>query len=528
MGKSINCSMLARFLNCRAEPSAGFRRLLNMYKEQEFNGYVRGHSRKYGVIWLDWSTSGLMETSDRAEFEIVLLRYIQRVLREGLESLCRPMSEIRQFAPDGVDFEEMLTADNVEACYKAFPALTQVLNHYTENTVVVLIDDYDDIYKKAAEVEAYDVLNDYLTSAFDSLMSQCSSMIFKIACFGTHMLAENGPFRECTFGPGAIKVSTLGSRDQYQLDFGFTREEVKEACDYFKDEARTDDAELEVHYQIVSEEAKQTLYHPYSTAAAIKYGSIDEYWTREHPLNFDAFPFTMMNQKVFGLGDFFAIVHEPQNGINWPASIIPVSYNPKVQEVRWQQEQLLSWLHSEGYAARKQLPCQEIFTHMQKRVFSMVDQQTGFIQALKALKSSFPLSECSVAPLARAFTALANMPHFYKGSSSVGEYCRLRTLIEEMFKAILPFQCFYKSDWEIKSYPMYKVSPNHLVLFVLDFNNRAPDLLALKDRLMRSKVQHQDDHAVTIVACYLDGQVPTCQMLSGFNPSVDRLRFDLY
>lgn len=520
--------MLARFLNCRAEPSAGFRRLLNIYREPEYSGYVRGHGRKYGVIWLDWATSGLMETSDKIEFEIALIRFIQRTVREVIGLLGQPLSEIEKSAPEGVHLEELLSSDNLGPCYKAFHALVHILNHYTENTVVLLIDDFDEIYRKAAEVDAYETLDEFLVLSFEEMMRHCGSMVSKIACFGVHTLEGNGPFRECTFGPGAIRVSTLGERDKYQTDFGFTRDEVRDAVDYFKEEAKTDDSELEINYQVVSEGADQIIFHPYSTAAAIKYGSVDEYWTREHPLDFESFPFTILGKHVFGLGDFFFIVHEPHKGLNWPLSPVPVSYSPDKKEFYWKREQLLAWLHAEGYAARKQLPCQEVTLHMHRRVYAMVDQKTGLIQALKSLKSAYPLSDRDAAPFAKSFDSLLRLPHFLEGSSALNDTYRLKVMLEEILKAVLPLKSYYKSDYDVTGYPMFTVSENHLVMFVIDFRNKTPELEKLKERLMRARVKFEDNNAVTIIGCYLVSNVPTVKVLPAFNPEVDRLRFDLY
>lgn len=522
MGKSVNMSMLSAFFNCMQEASAGFRRLPVLMRDPErvWEGYVKGHAGKYAVIRIDWLESGVLEASDEVEMEMRMLQYVRRMLRGTIESMGMHAEQLERVLPENLDLEEIFRAESLNLATKALGALAHILGTGTENQVLILIDDYDAIYRKAAEVNAYTSISEFLVALFAQLGRMAGSVVWKVVAFGTHKLKGGGylgglQLEDSQIGlrPGLrkpaapIEYSYLGAKeDRYKGDFGFTEAEVTAALEELK--CGLNIGEMEEWYQVISESTTTVLLHPHSTASAIKYGRVQSYWTQDCPIRFHQYPFTkMLEMEGFGPGTLEQIALQPHSHeFTWPTEYHEVDYDPEAAAQLITRD-VLAWLHAEGYSARAQAASHEAGAYLVQMADQWFDQQTGFIQALHAFTAADEdFTQLDLTDLRNAMDRILKMKCFHLGRSPLNSNPVFPRFIRRLLSSMFPSKEPWMLDGEML--PVMEVQPGTFVVVSFDLSGRQPAPGYYASRLKMSKVIHAGNTSCSfwVLCCHLDGQ----------------------
>lgn len=516
MGKSVNMSMLAAFFNCMQEPSAGFRRLPLLMRDpdRQWEGHLKGHCGKYFVIRIDWETSGILEASDEIEMEMRMLQYFQKMLRDTMETLRLKGEQVERAIPEHVDMGDMIKADGLHLATKALGTVAHILGMSADNQILVLIDDYDAILRKAAEVGAYAQIAEFLSDSFEQLAKLAGQFVWKVVAFGTQKLENDGYLGKIELDPTSIarrasrytpvEYSCFGSKeDPYNRDFGFTEAEVIEALKELKSGLNI--GELEEWYQVVSESTDTVLLHPHSVASAIKFGQVQQYWTWECPLRIDKYPFTkVLSMEGFGPGTLEQIALQPHSlEYNWPNEYIPLNYDPE-SDPKTIIRNILGWLHAEGYAARGQLSNHEAGLYLQQVADQWFDQQTGFIQALHAFSCEGDLSVVDLTDLRKSIDSILKMENFHGGYSPLKSGIYFTRFIRRLLSAVFPSLEPWALDGELL--PVIQVRPLDYFVVSFDVSGRQPTPGFIASRLKMSKVinaYNMESH-FWVLCCYVD------------------------
>lgn len=504
MGKSVNASMLAAFCASKMQTPVvtGFHRLLKINRKHKYSGIVKGYGERYGIIWIDWAASKVLEASDAIEFEAKMARYMTKLLREMIEMLGIPEKHLSRKIPKDVDLGKLLTSESMDDSCQTLGLMAHLYGLVTENQVIIIMDDYDKIYKKAADIGCYSETVEFLKVLFSEAIRIGHNQIWKIAAFGVHAIKNDGPFEECFLGNRPPSYSFLGSADKYQLDFGFTKKDVDKALREFPTSGLSY-GDLESWYQVVPESDDKLLLQAYSVASAIKHGSLDEYFTRVNPINLYSYPFNRMNKNEFGPGNLIEIAHEPHlSHLKWPLQPIPVDYDPENSNAYLNISHLLSWLHSEGYAFREELGSREMVNHLKRASMMNLNLLTNIIPAFKSLRGRnegcFPSTEA----IKNSLEALFSLPNYMNGLGAREQPKMIVNHITLLFRQLFPEAMGWSHEGS--HYRVYETGPRDHVVVVLEFSGNDPSLEYLEARLKMSKVATVDSHRINVLICVVD------------------------
>lgn len=408
-GKSINASLLARFLDYKHERSPGFRRRLAIHGS-EHSGLVQRYAGQYVVIMVYWAESGVMRASSSHEFKLLLIQYLQALLRDELSKLAASLAQLDKHLPSHISLFKLLQTDSIWDCTSILGVLALTMATASENQVVIIVDDYDLVLRKAGELGIYGNMVKFLTRFYDQTATIAQGHIWKMVAFGTHRLQDDAPFSSILLNMKDRPVyNQFGAVDKYFYDFGFTGEEVKAALTDNRSKLTME--EMDAWYKIPeSGNMINLLYHPFSVASAINHDQLDQYWTREAPLDMHAFPMRCLTD--WGPGDFTLIFDEPSSPtLGWSFKCNRLNYDHDCAKGVG-RAQVLSWMRDAGYISKGQVVSQEQSSHLFSIRNGLLNDQTGLIRAILALRHP---AEPNPDPLRDALESVLALPNFAGG-----------------------------------------------------------------------------------------------------------------
>lgn len=404
-GKSVNLSVLASFLDYQRKHSAGFDRLLLITNSIPECERASVYANKFAVLRLDWEASGVLAASSSLEFEYLLQRYMQGLLLEHMEGLHQPVAELDKKLPPEIDLEGLLGPQSLYGVARVLAAIILLHRRVGGVQSVLLVDDYDEVLRKAGELGNYGFLSGFLNQLFIEAASLAADCLWKVAAFGTHPLLDDGPFREVYLDDYSVAYSRYGDKDAYQEDFGFTEAEVTLALRDLDSPVRL--ADIQAWYEMEGAGGKGApLYHPHSVASAVRYGQCQAYWTRDRPLSLHRFPFTRLGP--WGVGNLHLLITTEGALYDWRRASPHISYY--VGDGPITAAQLVAWLHEEGYTMRDIPGNKETEQHLCRLRNDWFNQQTGFVDAVRAAVVTL-----DVQPLQQAMDRASRLPCFLNG-----------------------------------------------------------------------------------------------------------------
>lgn len=446
-GKSLALSMLRTYFDYRVKPGPGFK-LLSINDEARDDFYLK-HGQQYAVITLDWRAGRVLRATSMKDLQARIRGYLQSVFLDQINMFGLGLKDVKSWAERSAlkrDFKFSIFFDDqpLAASVKLLSALITFVSSVSERSVIVLVDDYDEVLAKAGELAANGEEYREIEGFFEDFYYQAfgKGSAFKVCIFGVHRLSNFAPFSRLLQSNSKM-VSFHDFSDEtepFAEDFGFTSEEVTEAMEKVKVKD-IDLYDLNLHYQL-DWGGKRDILHPYSIAAALKYGSLDEYWVRRTPLNFFGYPFA--RAEDWGVGDMSRLCKYMSRTNLESVIMLAVSYDPSK---RVGAGHVLQHMVEEGFLRTKlgHNLTREISSYLDYAWIHWFDHLTGIVEAIRSIESG------ETDPLKLALQRVVGMQNFYKGLPAMDPSCT--NILNELFQTILS----YLFDFDKAYYGDYKL-----------------------------------------------------------------------
>jgi hypothetical protein len=237
----------------------------------------------------------------------------------------------------------------------------------------------------------------------------------------------------------------------YASDFGFQSAEAELAIKTLGSDVPLES--LRAHYTCNTIDHRAL--HPYSCAAAIKYGSAEDgYWTTKVPLD-PATSFVVSRCPDFGPGDLAAMATSLSSFKTASAAVSLRPFEPQ------SREQALKALLEEGYVTVKSAPSAENTVHLEAAAKAWFDDLTGLHDALRWIPNR------DFTRLHEALARVTQCKSFFSGHPAMHPDChrRVNLLVAEIIDdAFEGHPSFYFYDRRI---PVVKTDPEEYLLFFL-------------------------------------------------------------
>lgn len=501
-GKSLALSMLRVYLDHRVAPGPGFAKL-------RINGPEHGTLRQHlgntcNVVYLDWQAGEVLRASSIADLQVRLRNYLYGLFLDLLDGL----RVSRAHLPEGLDLDAYHAYDHFDDFREVVRTMLKVLAAATTRRTVVLVDDYEAVLKKAAELaktgEDYDAFHVFFQELYAAAFGD-PSLYWKACLFGTHRLAADAPFDKLLAEQKALLADTASVgpaaavafyekyvlAQPYAADFGFHAAELELAIKVLGAEVTLES--LQAHYTCNSIDHRAM--HPYSCAAAIKYGSAEGgYWTTRAPLD-PATSFVVSRCPQFGPGDLAAMA---TSLASFRTASAAVSLRPHEPQSR---EQALKALLEEGYVTVKAAPSAESTVHLEAVAKAWFDDLTGLHDALRCI------ADRDFTRLHESLARVTQCQTFFIGNPAMHPDChrKVNQLIAETIEdAFDGHPAFYFYDRRI---PVVKTDPEEYLLFFLPgIKPTVPSeitRLLTEEALKLPQFKH-GDNALSLLLAYID------------------------
>lgn len=257
-GKTLNISMLERFLSLKYEGQGGLFQGLEIWKEEKY----RNLQGTYPVISL--SFAGVKETNYNSA-----RRMIGYILSE-LYSQHAYLKESRVLTDQDRRFYEKVSPemDQVEAVL-AVRNLCKYLWLYHKKKVIILLDEYDTPMQEAYVNGFWKELTDFTRGLFNNTF-KTNPYMERAIMTGITRVSKESMFSDLN----NLKVITAAS-DQYASCFGFTEDEVFSALEEY---GLTDADRVKYWYDGFSAGRYQSIYNPWSVINLLDTGEFKAYW----------------------------------------------------------------------------------------------------------------------------------------------------------------------------------------------------------------------------------------------------------
>lgn len=509
-GKSLALSLLRTYFDYRHFPGPGFK-LLKINNEEN-DEFFEQHAQQYAVIVLDWKAGGVLRASSFEDFKSRLRGYLQSVFLDQINILQQSLKDViswfeqpytsRDYKPSNFFDDRSLVAS-----VKLLAALTYFMASVSERNVIVLVDDYDDVLAKAGELaqsaEEYREIERFFEDFYYETIEKNSAA--RICLFGVHKLANSAPFSKIISRRTWMVTFHEHSNDNepFSRDFGFETKEAEDAMKVLNVSGLTSH-ELNQQYQL-QWGGKRDMLHPYDTAAAIKYGSIDDYWVKKAPLNFAAYPFS--RNEAFGIGDMLMFASHFHRIKYANVAPLPISYDPSAKVGAGH---VLQYMLEEGFL-RPHLSMQltkELCDYLDVAWIHWLDLSIGITDAMREL------FQHNTEPIRIALEKLKTIPFFYQGLPFLDSKCRLLwpSLFDGLMQKIFRVSCNFFDEFALVS---TDDDPHNLLfvyLGVLEMNDMAyKHYIEKQTEVVRRSRQYNNGKAtITIIVAVIlqnDGSV---------------------
>lgn len=225
-GKTLNLSMLEYFFENGWDirgTKMEYRHLFNGLKISECGDEYMQHQGKYPVIFLTLkgAKQGTWEESlDMMKKQIAGEFYRHRFILES-EGLSVDRGRYQELTNPGGKNEKINYNDSL-----AF--LSQCLYEYFNEKVIILIDEYDVPLENAYTRGFYDKMVDFIRSLFESALKTNKYLNFAVLT-GCLRVSKESIFT----GMNNLRIYSI-LNDDFSEYFGFTDNEVRDMCDYYK------------------------------------------------------------------------------------------------------------------------------------------------------------------------------------------------------------------------------------------------------------------------------------------------------
>ena len=258
-GKTLNLSMLAHFFDVRKDNKA----LFDGLKIMEHKDIVEKHMNRYPVVSLTLKNVELATFKDSMQ---KIMGLISAIFQENLY-LCEGDS-LNEFKRK--KFFRYCSEEATEAeLQSALEFLTSCLYAYHNKRVIVLLDEYDaplnNAYLKGYYTEMIDFMRGFLGSVFKTNNNLEFGVLTGVQRISKESLISsfNNPL-------------VCGVMDkEFNTCFGFTEEEVKDACQMYEISEKYD--EIKKWYDGYRF-GGQDMYNPWSIVSYLKKQELGEYW----------------------------------------------------------------------------------------------------------------------------------------------------------------------------------------------------------------------------------------------------------
>lgn len=301
-GKTLALSYAQAYLDHCRRPT---RALLDLYMLRNAS-QRQEHFHRHSIVALRLGHHSIMDTSSVVALEQAIIRYFESVLMSIMKSYRK---EERDVPPEMRALYRRLCGKlpsrQLENWTEALQLMINLVHAFSGFTAAVLVDDYDEVLKKASELKAFDQVASFFSAFFLKGFNDgiATEKLFRAVVFGVQRFHEQMPFKEVR----SHQYYALGDQhDPFAREFGFTQSEVTSTIGVFASELKAEALFDAFGGYYLAGSSTEFLVHPYGVAKSLTSQRISsDYWTRRIYIDFESPPFS--NLAGFGVGNLYRL-----------------------------------------------------------------------------------------------------------------------------------------------------------------------------------------------------------------------------